>query len=96
MMPVSVSFHCPFFGSARVTKNGPSNGKQRCRCPHPEYSRQTFYAEYTYNAYNPDVKKDIIKMSIGGNGIRAAARIPGIRTDTVIAALKKRIVHKLC
>jgi transposase-like protein len=90
MMPVLVSLHCPFCHSVRVTKNGTSNGKQRYRCRNPECSHQTFYAEYTYNAYKPDVKKGIITMCIDGTGIRATARILGISPDTVMTALKKK------
>jgi transposase-like protein len=89
-MPVFVSLECPFCRSDHVTKNGTSNGKQRYRCHNPECSHKTFYAEYTYNACQPDTKKDIIKMCIDGNGIRPTARLLGIRPDTVIATLKKK------
>jgi len=89
-MLVQVSLHCPFCGTERVTKNGSSHGKQRYKCHNNACKRQTFYAEYTYNACKPDVKKQIIKMSIDGNGIRAAARILDISPDTVIATLKKK------
>jgi transposase-like protein len=58
--------------------------------PQPECTHTTFYAEYTYNACKPDVKKKVIKMCINGNGIRATARVLEISTDTVIATLKKR------
>ncbi|MDR2528706.1 MAG: helix-turn-helix domain-containing protein [Synergistaceae bacterium] len=53
-----------------------------------EYSNKKFYTEYTYNAYKPEVKQDIIKMSADGAGIRAISRILGISTDTVISELK--------
>jgi transposase-like protein len=88
-MSVRVSLQCPFCRTERVTKDGSSNGKQRYKCHNNECKRKTFYAEYTYNACNPDVKKQIIKMSINGNGIRATARVLGISTDTVISRLKK-------
>ena len=67
---VQVSLHCPFCKTTRVTKYGTSNGKQRYKCHNNECSHTTFYAEYTYNAYKPDVKQKIIKMAINGNGIR--------------------------
>ena len=87
---VQVSLQCPFCHTERVTKNGHSNGKQRYKCHNSECSHVTFYAEYTYNAYKPDVKKQIIKMAINGNGIRATARVLEISPDTVIAMLKKK------
>jgi transposase-like protein len=87
---VQVSLCCPFCRTDRVTKNGTSNGKQRYKCHNKECPHQTFYAEYTYNAYKPDVKKKIIKMTIDGNGIRATARVLDISPDTVIATLKKK------
>ena len=91
---VSVALTCPFCGSENVDKNGHSNGKQRYVCHNSECSHKTFYAEYTYNAYKPEVKQDIIKMSVDGTGVRAISRI-GISTDTVISELKKRKLDKL-
>ena len=87
---VQVSLHCPFCNTTRVTKYGKPTGKQRYRCHNSECSHATFYAEYTYNAYKPGVKKQIIKMAIDGNGIRATARILEVSPDTVIATLKKK------
>jgi len=81
---------CPFCGSENVSKNGSNNNKQRYICNNPECSHKTFYEDYTYNACKPNVKKDIIKWSIDGAGIRAISRELGISTDTVISELKKR------
>jgi transposase-like protein len=88
---VQVTLRCPFCHTDRVTKYGICNDKQRYKCHNTECSRKTFYADYTYNACKPEVKKQIIKMSINGSGIRATARVLEISTDTVIARLKKRI-----
>ena len=87
---VLVNLKCTFCGSENVRKNGHSNGKQRYACDNPECAHKTFYAEYTYNGCKPDVKRDIIKWSIDGAGIRAIARELGISTDTVISELKKK------
>ena len=87
---VLVTLKCPFCGSEDVSKNGHSNGKQRYACNNPICSHETFYAEYTYNGCKPNVKRDIIKWSIDGAGIRAIARELGVSTDTVISELKKK------
>ena len=87
---VLVSLKCPFCGSEDVRKYGHSNGKQRYACNNSECAHKTFYAEYTYNGCKPDVKRDIIKWSVDGAGIRAIARELGVSTDTVISELKKK------
>lgn len=87
---VMVALRCPYCGSENVSKNGHSNGKQRYRCNNIDCNHKTFYAEYTYNGWKPDVKRQIIKWSVDGAGIRAIARELGISTDTVISELKKK------
>jgi len=81
-----VALKCPFYGSDRVRKNGLNNGKQRYKCKDAACSHQTFYAEYTYNAYKPAVKSSILKLSVNGNGTRAISRCLSIHKDTVTAA----------
>ena len=81
---VLVELRCPFCGSADVKRFGKINGKQRYACKNVDCSHKTFYGEYTYNGCKPEVKKDIIKWSVDGAGIRAIARGLGISTDTVI------------
>jgi transposase-like protein len=87
---VMVKLKCPFCQSEKVRKYGFVNGKQRYLCENSKCSHKTFYAEYTYNACNPLVKLQIIKMSIDGSGIRTIARVLNISTDTVISELKKK------
>lgn len=89
-MMVQIALKCPYCGSEDVRKYGHSNGKQRYACDNPECPHKTFYAEYTYNGCKPDIKRDIIKWSIDGAGIRAISRELCISTDTVISELKKR------
>jgi len=89
---VLITLKCPFCGSENVIKFGYSNGKQRYSCKNSDCSHKTFYAEYSYNGCKPDVKKDIIKWSVDGAGIRAISRRLGISTDTVISELKKKKV----
>jgi len=85
-----IALKCPFCRSEEVRKNGTNNGKQRYLCKNAECSHQTFYAEYTYNAWKPEVKSAILKLTVNGNGTRAIARCLNIDKDTVTAVLKKK------
>jgi transposase-like protein len=87
---VMVALKCPFCKSENVRKNGFVNKKQRYICENSDCNHKTFYAEYTYNACNPEIRLNIIQMSIDGSGIRTISRVLGISTDTVISVLKKR------
>jgi transposase-like protein len=81
---------CPFCGSERVSKNGHNKtGKQIYRCNNPECQRTNFVEEYTYKGCNPEVRKQVLKMSVDCTGTRATGRILGISKDTVTAILKK-------
>ena len=87
---ILVALKCPYCGSEEVSKCGhTANGKQRYICKNSVCSHKTFYADYIYNGCKPDIKRDIIKWSVDGAGIRAIARELGISTDTVISELKK-------
>jgi len=85
-----VVLKCPFCKSEKVRKYGFVNGKQRYLCENDNCKHKTFYAEYKYNACNPETRLRIIKMSIDGSGIRTIARVLEISTDTVISVLKKK------
>ena len=85
-----IALKCPFCGSDHVGKNGFNNGKQRYLCKSTQCSHMTFYAEYTYQAWKPEVQKSIVKLSVNGNGTRAISRCLAVHRDTVTAALKKR------
>jgi transposase-like protein len=84
---------CPFCGSEDVRSYGTSNGKKRYACNNPPCPHQTFYAEYSYNGYRPGVKKKIIQWAADGAGVRAAAREPGVSSDTVIKELQKKKIR---
>ncbi len=83
--------HCPDCAGIEVIKHGTTAaGKQRYRCQHPECERGTFIQDYSYAAYNPQVKQQIGEMAINGSGIRDTARVLGISTTTVMETLKKK------
>ena len=87
---VTIALKCPFCRSENVRKYGFVNEKQRYLCENDDCAHKTFYAEYKYNACNPEIRVQIIKMSIDGSGIRTIARVLKISTDTVISVLKEK------
>jgi len=51
---------------------------------------RNFIEQYTHKAYLPEVRNQVLKMSVDGTGTRATGRILGISKDTVTAILKKQ------
>lgn len=87
----SIEVKCPKCGSTHVIKHGrTSTGTQRYLC---KDFKDSFLLEYTYNAYKPETKEAIIKMTANASGIRDISRVLGISTDTVIKILKKQKVQ---
>jgi transposase-like protein len=90
MTTKNVTIKCPFCGSEKVSKNGHNKtGKQVYNCNNPECDHHNFVEEYTYKAYKPEVREQVLKMAIDCTGTRATGRILGISKDTVTAILKK-------
>ena len=88
---VYIKVLCPHCGSDDVVLHGKNtNGKQRLLCRNAECSHKTFQLEYTYNAYNPGVKQQIIDMAMNGSGTRDTGRVLNISKDTVTSVLKKQ------
>ncbi len=86
-----VKIRCPFCNSDKVTKNGHNKtGKQVYNCKNPECKHHNFVEGYTYKAYEPEVRKQVLKMAVDCTGTRATSRILGISKDTVTAILKKQ------
>ena len=83
--------HCPTCHGVDVVKHGKtSDGKQRFRCQDPQCESVTFIHTYTYQGLLPEVKRQIIDMSLNGSGIRDIARVLHISPSTVIQTLKKK------
>lgn len=91
MATKTVTIRCPHCGSEKVSKNGHNKtGKQVYRCNNPECRHYSFVEEYTYKAYEPKVRRQVLVMATDCTGTRATGRILGISKDTVTAILKKR------
>jgi IS1 family transposase/transposase-like protein len=83
---ILVPIKCPFCESINIRKFGISPvGKQRYECKN---CKKTFQDNYTYNAYNPNIRSDIFFQTVNGSGIRAIARTLRIAKDTVISTLR--------
>ena len=90
---VEIRIQCPACQRDEVVKRGKtSNGKQRYLCQNQQCKRQTFLNDYSYKAYFPGVREQIIEMAINASGIRDTSRVLGISKDTVSSALKKKRV----
>ncbi len=91
MVQKEVTVKCPFCGSEDVSTHGHSkNGKRVYHCKNPQCSHKYFTEEYTYKAYKPEVRKQVVQMALDCTGTRATGRILGISKDTVTAILKKQ------
>jgi len=85
------AIRCPHCQSEAVVKYGrASNGKARFRCQQAEQCGRTFLRSYAYPGRTPEVKRQIIEMTLNGGGVRDIARVLRVSPTTVIEELKKR------
>ena len=85
------AIRCPYCQSEAVVKYGrASNGKERFRCQQGEQCGRTFIRGYAYPGRTPEVKRQIIEMTLNGSGVRDLARVLRVSPSTVIGELKKR------
>jgi transposase-like protein len=81
---------CPHCQSEEVVKYGwASNGKERFRCQQRARCGRTFLRPYAYPGRVPEVKRQIIEMTLKGSGVRDIARVLRVGPNTVINELKK-------
>ena len=82
---------CPTCGRVDIHRHGQSaTGKKRYICLNTNCMRKTFILNYTYQGYRPEVKEQIVEMSINGSVIRDTGRVLKISPNTVIKELKKK------
>ena len=88
------AIRCPHCQSEAVVKYGTaSNGKARFRCQQTEHCGRTFIRTYAYPGRTPEVKRQIIEMTLNSSGVRDIARVLHVSPSTVIGELKKRPAH---
>lgn len=82
---------CPYCQGKQVVKRGKTDtGKQRSRCQNSRCSHQSFLLDPTDRGRLPEVKRQVIEMSLNGCGIRDTARGLQISTATVLHELQKK------
>ena len=82
---------CPHCEGGEVVKFGmTANGKARFRCQTGLGCGRTFIRQYAYQGRVPQVKRQIVEMTLNGSGVRDISRVLQISPTTVIGELKKR------
>jgi transposase-like protein len=86
-----IAVRCPYCHSDQIIKRGKTDtGRQRYRCQNPDCPHQSFVLDPAYKGRLPDIKQQVIEMSLNASGIRDTARVLKISTDTVIKELRKK------
>lgn len=81
---------CPHCQGSAVVKYGTArNGKARYRCQADATCGRTFLRTYAYPGCRPEVKQQMVEMTLNGSGIRDIARVLRVGPSTVIKELKK-------
>ena len=87
---VLIAVLCPYCQSNQIIKRGKTEtGKQRYRCQNPDCPHQSFVLDPAYKGRLPNIKQQVVEMSLNGSGVRDIARVLKISTDTVINEIKK-------
>src|SRR4051794_33066410 len=82
---------CPHGESKEGVKFGTTaHGKARLRCQTGPGCGRTFIRAYAYQVRTPQVKWQIVEMTLNGSGVRDIARVLQISPTTVIGELQKR------
>jgi transposase-like protein len=88
---IRIAVPCPYCQSEQVVKGGKADtGKQRYRCQNPNCSHQSFLLDPAYRGRLPEIKQQVIEVSLNGSGVRDTARVLKISAARVIHELKKR------
>ena len=82
-----IAVRCPHCQSEQIVKRGKTGcGTQRYLCQNPTCATGSFLLDYRYLGRLPEVKHQIIDMSLNASGVRDTARVLRISTDTVAPA----------
>src|SRR5215467_12564859 len=88
-----IAVHWPHCRSEQIVKRGKTRrGTQRYLCQNSACTQGSFLLDYRNRGCLPDVKHQIIDMSLNASGVRDTARVLRISTDTVLRELKKKEV----
>jgi transposase-like protein len=82
---------CPHCQRGEVGKYGTTpNGKERLRCQKVDPWGRTFIRAYAYQGRIPQVKRQIVEMTLKGSGVGDIARGWQLSPTTVSEELKNR------
>jgi|SRR5688572_21896781 transposase-like protein len=85
-----ISVRCPQCHSDQIVKRGKTGcGTQWYLCQNATCATGSFLLDYRSLGQLPEVKYQIVDMSLNASGVRDTARVLRISTDTVLSALKK-------
>ncbi|ELM6648790.1 IS1 family transposase [Vibrio vulnificus] len=84
----TIQAQCRFCNQTEhVRKHGTGvTGFQRFRCIE---CKRSFQLDYVYEAYKPNVKKQIIDMAMNSSGVRETSRVLKVGYNTVLRTFKK-------
>jgi insertion element IS1 protein InsB len=85
-----VPVQCPQCQSLAVVKYGTQpNGAQRYRYQNPDCARRIFLLTYQDRGRLPEVKQQMVDLTLNGSGVRDIVPVLGVSSATVIDTLKK-------
>lgn len=80
-----VAVQRPECGSEEVVRYGRQpNGERRYRCDNGDCVQRIFLLQYHSEGWVPEVKRQIVDMTLTGSGIRDTARVLGVSPTTVL------------
>jgi transposase-like protein len=86
-----IAVRCPHCLSEQIVKRGKTRrGIPRYLCQNIACTQGSFLLDYHNRGCLPEVKHQIIDMSLNASGICDTARVLRISTDTVLCALRKK------
>jgi len=86
-----IAVQCPHCRSEQIVKRGKTRrGTQRYLCQNSACTQGSFLLDYRNRGCLPEVKQQIVDMSLNASGVRDTARVLHISTDTVLNELRKK------
>jgi transposase-like protein len=87
---VQVPVRCPPCQGINVVRYGTQpHGTPRYRGDHVDGPRTIFLVHYHDTGRRPEVKRDLVDMTLNGRGVRDIVRVVGVSSATVIDTRKK-------
>ena len=86
-----IAVRCPYCHSEQIVKRGKTcRGTQRYLCQNIACTQGSFLLDYRNRGCLPEVKQQIIDLSLNASGVRDTARVLHISIGTVLNELRKQ------